>query len=336
MVGTLAVALVLAQPPDAPAVPWANKLFLADVADNQTQTPPPVLTHNFGPVPRGTLCVHTFKLTNIYEYPLQVAGTSRESVGLEPYPPQRVLHAFESADFTFTLDTRNLPVGRTAHSLTANVVAGGTGVEHHSPAYFRFEVTVRADVAVTPGELAFGSVPFGQRKTAAVVLEGRQPGWKITDAKTDGPFTVKVEDAGRGKYKLSAELKAGAPAGRLGGVVTLTTTDPTLPVVQVPLTGSVQPAVSAKPEAVAFRAVKVGEKDEYSVLVVGNQRFTVKPIPDPGDGVSVETFGFPAPVQRLTVRFRPTKPGVVRKELRLETDLPGNPTVVIRVEAVGE
>ena len=336
---TLAVLLTATAGQPPASVPWANKLFLPGVADDPGQAPPPVLVHSFGAVPRGTLCVRTVKLTNIYAYPLQVAGTSRESAGLEPYPPQRVLNPFESADFTFTLDTRNLPAGKSVHSLTATVVAGGVGVEHHSPAFFRFEVAVRPDVALTPGELALGSVPFGQTRAATTVIEhAGKPGWRITGATADGPVAVRVDEAGRNKYKLTAELKATAPPGRVSATVSLATTDPTLPTVTVPVTGTVLAPVSATPDVVRFGAVKVGEKDEYSVMVrgVSNRGFMVRPVADPGDGVSVEAFGFPVPTQVVKVRFQPTKPGAVRKDIRLETDLPGSPAVVIRIEAVGE
>ncbi len=331
--GVLAAGPGSAQQPPGP--PWANKLFLADIAKNPNQPPPPVLAHNFGPVPKGTLCKHTFTLTNIYDVPLQVIDTNPGCACLTAYPPQRVLQPAESAEFTVTMDTRVLNPGPASRVLRVTV----GGQEYQNTAEFRFEVDARADVMLTPGELAVGTVVTGTRKSAGVVLDyqGRQPGWRITGATTDGPFNVRVEDAGRGKFRLFAELKPAAPPGRLSGHVSLTTNDAGLPVVLVPVTGVVLAPVTVSAELVTFaRPVKVGEKDEFAVIVRGgNVPFQVRPVPDPGDGVSVETFGFAGPTQRVVVRFAPTKPGPVRKELRLETDLPGKPAVTIRVEAVG-
>ena len=58
--------------PAAPANPWANKFFLPDIGTNREQTAPAVITHNFGEVPHGTLCVHKFPITNIYDTPMEI------------------------------------------------------------------------------------------------------------------------------------------------------------------------------------------------------------------------------------------------------------------------
>ena len=337
--GLLAGAAPAQQPPAG--VPWANKLFLPDITQNPTQPPPPVLVHNFGTVPAGTVCAHRFTLTNIYQTSLQVVGTDRNSVRLVPYPPQRVLQSTETAEFGFTLDTLGLPPGRSVHTLKADVIAGGTDAQHQSPAFFRFEVDVRADVSITPGELAFGTVLTGEAKSASVVLDyhGRQPGWRVAGVRpTSGPLDVRVDPAGPGKYRLTATLRPTAAAGQLAERVSLTTSDPNLPVVEVPVSGVVLAQVTVSAEVVRFdKPVKVGEKDKFAVILRSNNRaFQVQGIVNPGDGVSVETFGFPGPTQRVEVCFEPAKPGAVRKELRLETDLPGRPAVTIRVEAVGE
>ena len=341
MVAASALLLnVVAAPAQPAGPPWANKLFLPGItAATAGQPPPPVLAHNFGAVPQGTLCQHTFTLTNIYQVPLQVIDTTRGCACLVAYPPQRVLQPTESAEFTVTLDTRLLPApGPSSRELKVTV----GGQERQSTAVFRFEVDSRADVALSPGELALGAVPPGTRKAAEVVLDyqGRQPGWKVTGVVPgNGPVDVRVTPAGPNKYKLTAVLRATAPPGRFADRVGLTTTDPTLPVVQVPVSGTVLAPVAASPEVVQFGGpVAVGGRAEYAVLIRSgsNQPFRVRAVPDPGDGVSVEPFPAPAPTQRVRVRFEPTKPGPVSKELRLETDLPGNPSVVIRVEAVGQ
>lgn len=333
--GLLTVGAVPAQQPNGP--PWANKLFLADITTNPNQPPPPVLGHNFGAVPKGTLCKHTFTLTNIYDVPLQVIDTNPGCACLTAYPPQRVLQPTESAEFTVTMDTKVLNPG--SNSRVLRVTVGGA--EFQNTAVFRFDVDARADVMLTPGELVLGTVPAGTRKSAGVVLDyqGRQPDWAITGVvPPTGPLAVRVEAAGRGKYRLTAELKPNAPAGRISERVSLTTSDPTLPVVQVPVTGVVLAPVTVSTDTVTFgKPVKVGEKDERAILVRSNNLpFQVRPMKDPGDGVSVEVDGWAGPTQRVVVRFQPTRPGPVRKELRLETDLPGKPAVTITVEAVGE
>jgi hypothetical protein len=329
------VAAIPAQQPSGP--PWAHKLFLPDILQNPRQPPPPVLGHNFGAVPKGTLCKHTFTLTNIYDVPLQVIDTNPGCACLTAYPPQRVLQPTESAEFTVTMDTKVLNPG--PNSRVLKVTVGGQ--DFQNTATFRFDVDARADVMLTPGELALGTVPAGGNKSASVLIDyqGRQPNWAVTGVvPAAGPLDVRVEPAGRNKYRLTAALKPNAAAGRVSERVSLTTTDPSLPVVQVPVTGVVLAPVTVSSATVTFdRPVRVGEKDERAVLVRSNNvPFQVRAVADPGDGVSVEPFGFAAPTQRVVIRFQPTRPGPVRKELRLETDLPGKPAVTVTVEAVAE
>jgi hypothetical protein len=50
-------------------------------------------------------------------------------------------------------------------------------------------------------------------------------------------------------------------------------------------------------------------------------------LPPPGAGA--------LPVQVVTVRFEPTRPGSVAKEFRIKTDLDGGATAVLPVEAEG-
>jgi hypothetical protein len=93
-VGAFAQKKGNAQP--APAVqsaaaPWANKFFLADIAANREQTPPPVIVHNFGEVPHGTVCSHTFTVMNIYDVPMQITEVRKSCTCLEAYPFTKAL-----------------------------------------------------------------------------------------------------------------------------------------------------------------------------------------------------------------------------------------------------
>lgn len=48
-------------------VPWANKFF-----SGKTEAPPPVILHDFGTVPKGTVKVYRFEMANIYAVPMQI------------------------------------------------------------------------------------------------------------------------------------------------------------------------------------------------------------------------------------------------------------------------
>src|SRR5205823_4493061 len=127
-----------------PPAPWANKLFLPDIARNPDQPAPQVVTHDFGTVPHGTLCVHRFTMTNIYAVPLQVTHVNKSCGCLEAYPPQRVLQPSESAEFLVTMDTSKFK-GPNAQTISVWV-----GPERVSMAVFRFQANSRTDVTLSP------------------------------------------------------------------------------------------------------------------------------------------------------------------------------------------
>lgn len=317
-----------------PPIPWANKFFLPGIATDPSRPAPPVVTHDFGTVPHGTLCVHKFTITNIYDVPMQVVDVKRSCGCLEAYPPQKVLEPNEQADFIVTMDTTKF---KGPNSQTVHVTFGPKFI---STAILRVSASSRADVMLNPGRVHFGTVAQGAKADQTVTLEysGKDVRtWQVTGVVPPaGPLQVDVTEVSRGgfatgtKYQIGVRLKPNAPAGRVAEVVTLTTNDPTAPVVQVNVTGIIQAPLTLSTERVQFTGVKVGETTEFKVLVRGTTPFRVAGQPTDADGLAVETFPAAAPVQVVTVKFTPTKPGPLKKTLTLQSDAG---TAVIHVEA---
>lgn len=347
-----AVAVVLygsaaAQVPTAPA-PWANKLFVKDIAANPAQPAPPVVAHDFGTVPQGTLCAHKFTVTNIYDVPIQVIDIRRSCGCLEAHPPQKVLQPNETAEFAVTMNTAKFPAAG-PNTQTVFVTFGPNFV---STAVLRLTANSRADVQLSPGQVNFGTVAVGAKPTQVVTLEytGKQRDWKIAEVvPSAGPLDVTVKEAPRGllsapaalfgsasKFQVSVALRADAPAGPLHEIVTLKTNDPAAPLVQITVAGTVEAPLTLSTSTVKFEGVKVGESVGQKIIVRATAGpFKILPVADDGDGVTVESFPAPAPVQIVTVKFQPTKAGPVRKDVRLKTDLGGGAVAVIAVEADG-
>jgi hypothetical protein len=336
-------AAAVAQAPNAPG-PWANKLFLKDIDKNPAQPAPAVIAHDFGTVPHGTLCAHKFKITNIYEVPIQVIDVVRSCGCLEAYPPQKVLQPNESAELAVTMNTAQFNGAKTQ---TIQVTFGPNYV---STAVIRLSAVSRSDVQLNPGQVNFGTIPVGAKPTQVVTLEytGKQKDWKVTGAVTPaGPIDVDVKEAPRGllsapatlfgsgstKFLITVALKADAEPGPLHEVISLKTTDPAAPLVQVNVTGMVEAPLTLSTNVVRFEKVKVGETVSHKLMVrAASGPFKIKPVADEGDGVTVETFPAPAPVQIVTIKFTPEKAGPLKKELRLKTDLGGGATTVVTVE----
>ncbi len=318
-----------------PPIPWANKFFLPDIEKDPSQAPPLVVSHNFGTVPRGTLSVHKFTITNIYDVPMQVVDIRRSSGNVQAYPPERVLLPNEKGEFIITMDTAKFT------GATAETVYVTFGPQFLSTAVLRVTANSRADVMLSPGAVNFGVVGQGAKPEQTISLEysGRQKDWKVTEVvASTGPLDVKVQEAGRGKFYVTATLKDGAPTGPISDVISLKTNDATTPVVQIHVTGVVQAPLEVSTNRVQFGTVKVGDTTTFKVMVRGNGAipFTIQPLIDDGDGVSVQTLGTATPIQIVTVTFTPMKPGPIVKTVRLLTDLKAGTTVNLTVTAEAE
>mgnify|MGYP005850955877 CR=1 FL=1 len=325
----------------APAAPWANKLFLAEIVKNPTQEPPAVVIHDFGTVPQGTLCVHKFTLANIYDVPMQVIDVRKSCGCLEAYPPQKVLQPGESAEFVVSMNTAKF-TGANAQTLYVTL-----GPNYISTAVIRVQANSRGDVQLHPGSINFGTVSLGAQPSQSVIIEynGRQRDWKVTGiVPSDAPFKVDYKDiSGRSwfsatKYHITVTLKPDAPPGAISEMVRLKTTDPASPVVQFHVNGMIEAPLTLSTDRIRFDRVKIGEEVSQKVVVrAAAGPFRIQSVADTGDGLTVETFPAPAPVQIVTVKFRPTQPGPIRREIRLLTDLGGaTSTLVVEGEGIAE
>jgi len=316
--------------------PWANKFFIPGIESNPTAVPTPVITHDFGTVPYGTLCTRKFTVTNIYDVPIQVIDVRVECGCLKGYPPNKVLLPNESADFTATMNSAMFK-GKQSKKMYVTF-----GPNYVSTAELRFEATSREDITLgTPGEIDFGTLAQGTKSAKSLSLRyvGKQRDWAITGSlPSKGPYEITVKEKTRGpllgiEYIVNVELKADATPGELGETLTLRTNDPTSPQVLVNVRGFVQAPITASPNRVDFGEMKAGDVASHRILVRSSLATKIAAVADSGDGVSVETFSGEAQQQAVVVKFAPKSPGAFRKEVKLVSSLPGNPTTVVVIEA---
>lgn len=338
---TLALCLLapaaFAQPAKTPPkTPWANKLFLTDILKTPAQDAPPVIAHDFGTVPAGTLSAHTFTFTNIYDVPLQVVDVRVECGCLKAYPPNKVLQPNESADFTVTMNAA-LFKGKVTKKMLVTV-----GPSYVSTAELKFTAEGRDDVAITaPGMIDFGIVPQGKATERAVTLRytGKVKDWKVEPANAPaGVYTVDVKETSRGEvlgtaYTVTVGLKESAPPGPLADALLLKTNDPNTPTISVAIGGRVQPPVRVAGEGVVVFQSDLGRPQDARLMIEANAACKLTGETDQGDGVSVDIFPHSHQLHIVTVRYEAKKgAGPVRKEVRLKTDLPGSPDVRFVVE----
>jgi hypothetical protein len=328
-----------AQPtqPAAQPAPWANKFFLPDIGTNRQQSAPPVITHNFGEVPHGTLCVHKFPITNIYDTPMEITEVRKSCTCLDYVPVTRVLKPNESAELIVTMNTAKF-VGHNSQTFFVTF-----GPKFVSTAVLRLSATSRTDVGISPGAVNLGTVPQGSRVAQSVQVKysGRTRDWKVTEVvQGKWPFEVQVRETNRGgplrggaEYQVDVTLSASAAPGAISELITLKTNDPNNPLIQIGVTGTILAPLELAPSRVRLEA-KVGESATYRVLVKAAKPFKVLGVEGADGGLTAElpAVGAALPVQFITLKFDPKQPGAATKQLRVKTDLGGEASAVLPVE----
>jgi hypothetical protein len=346
-IGLYFATFASAQQPPAAApgqvAPWANKFFMPDKDGSREKTPDPVIVHNFGDVPHGTLCVHKFPITNIYDTPMQITEVRKSCTCLEYGPITKILQPNESTEFVVTMNSAKF-IGFNSQTFYVTF-----GPKYISTAVIRVQATSRTDVSITPGAVAFGTVAQGIKvpgQSIQIKYSGKSRDWKITEVVApSGPFEVKLSDPSRGgvlrggvDYQVDVVLKAGTQAGIISDQIILKTNDSTNPIIQVAISGTVAAPLEISPNRVRIDGIAVGQSASQRVFVRASKPFRVLGVDGAGDGLTVEMPQASTPpqlVQLLTVKFEPGKPGVVGGELRIKTDLDGGAVVILPVEAEG-
>jgi hypothetical protein len=327
-------------PAAQPAAPWANKFFLPDIGTNREQAAPAMITHNFGEVPHGTLCVHKFTITNIYDVQMQIIEVKKSCTCLDYVPMLKVLEPNETAEFTVTMNAAKF-VGHNAQNFYVTF-----GPKFVSTAVVRVSATSRTDVSLTPGAVSFGTVPQGTRlnQSVQVKFSGRSRDWKVTEVVAGSyPFDVKLSEVSRGgplrggaEYQVDVSLHATATPGPISEQITLKTNDPTNPLLHIGVTGTIVAPLELVPGKVRLEA-KVGEAASQRVIVRAAKAFKVLGVDGAEGDVTVELPATTAalPLQVVTVKFEPKQAGTAMQTLRIRTDLAGEASAVLPVEVEG-
>jgi len=327
-----------AQP--AQPAPWANKFFVPGIEKHREQAAPALIQHNFGDVPHGTVCTHTFTITNIYDVPMQITEVRKSCTCLDYVPMARVLQANETGEFTVTMNSGKF-VGTNSQTIYVTF-----GPKFISTAVIRLSANSKTDVTVNPGAVVFGTVAQGSKASQAVKLEykGRSRDWKVLEvASAPASLDVQVAETSRGgplrggvEYLVTVNLKPGAASGPIVEQIALRTNDPANPLIQVAVSGVVAAPLEAAPARVRMESVAIGGTGTQRVLIRAAKPFKILGVDGVGEGVAVElptTANTALPVQVLTVKFDRKKPAALDRDLRVKTDLDGGATLTLPVEA---
>jgi hypothetical protein len=318
-------------PAQAPAGPWAQKLFYG------------VSTHDFGTVPHGAQLKHRFKMHNPYQVPLHL--DIRSSCGCLTFTPStRDLGPEAEGYIDINMDARRF---KGPKQVTLYVTVGP---QYVSTASILVTANARADVVFNPGQVDFGIVRQGQSFTQAIDVEyAGGLDWRVLQVvkNADAPFTVEPQELYRRRagtfsrtttvgYRLAITLKPTAPAGPFREELLLKTNDPISPMLTVPVEGNVQAALSVAPGVVRLGTVKVGVSKTQRVQVRGSRPFRILGVDGGGGAVTADLPAAQATSHILTLQCRPDRPGEWRRQLTIRTDLDDGATAAVTVEATVE
>jgi hypothetical protein len=198
---------------------------------------PDGIAHAFGKVQRGTPLQHAFRVVNTSTVPLEIlyvrgGGRSR----LIARSSKKVLQPNEEGRIEVTIDTQSFLNTRT-FTVFLTLSCNGRLKEHR----LWVQADSREDLAFFPDSIDFGKITRGDTPTQCMIVAvPDQPNLQVKAATCENKFIqVKVEELDRGKtrafYQVSATVRADILEGKLHEAVELSTNNPAMPRLLVPL-----------------------------------------------------------------------------------------------------
>jgi hypothetical protein len=282
------------------------------------------LSRDFGTVPRGPIVSHPFRFVNNTGSPVHVTSV-RVSCGCVS---ARALHDVvapgQESAILAQMDTRRFLA---AKSVTIFVQFDQPGWEE---VRLWVQANSRDDVSVLPDTLTFGRIKRGTSPSAAVTISLLgDANWQVLGATCESNYVQPVckmvrRQNGEVAYQLNAKLRGDAPPGKWYTDVWLTTNNPAMPRVRVPLTVEIEASLTVNPGAVALGRVKANTEVERKIIVRGVQPFRITGVLGTDGQLKVRDSSTGSKtVHVLTVSLRPTRPGELSRTLRVVTDLRG-------------
>ena len=253
-------------------------------------------------------------------------------------PLSQVLQPRQEAYLDITMDSSRF----TGHK-SVNIYVTATNPDYASSTTLRVSAYSRTDVVVNPGQINFGVVPHGQA-TALQTLDVEYAGvldWRVSEVlKHDAPLDVTLKElyrrSGQVGYQVTVAIRPDAQPGPLKQELLLKTNDPASPLVPILVEANIQASVSVAPNPVRIGNLKVGEAVTKLVVVCAAKPFRIVAVDGQEDGMKVDLPPAAAQVQVLKLKFQPVKPGDVRRQLRIKTDLDQEATALVSIEGTVE
>ncbi|MCE9564807.1 MAG: DUF1573 domain-containing protein [Planctomycetes bacterium] len=293
---------------------------------------------DFGTTPRGTVLVHYFRFTNNTTQTLNL-GTPRVSCGCTSASVSKAQVApGETAAVIAYMDTRRIPTPNVTKSVLVYVPFLSPTQEEVT---LRVQTVARDDLMMSPDTIAIGNVKAGAgAKMSTKVTFMSDPNWKITEAKSTGGFVqAEVKEESRSgsmvTYEVSAILDKACPAGNWVSDINLTTSNPAVGKLRVPVTVNVTvPQVAITPESATFGNLPMGVEMEKKITLKSGKPFKILEVKGADEQLKITVDkNASSDVHTIVVAANPKAVGGFTRMVEITTDDKDQPKLIIPVTA---
>jgi hypothetical protein len=280
------------------------------------------LSRDFGSVPHGMLLTHHFRVVNRTGATVHISSVRVSCGCTSAQALNDTLRPGQETSILVQMDTRRF----------YNTKAVTVFVQFDQPRFEEVRIWVQAnsrdDVAVTPDGLAFGRVKRGTPSSAQVNVSFLGNGQtQILGASCDSNYVQLSyqplrREADEVSYQLAARIRTDAPVGKWYTDVWVSTNNPMMPKVRVPLTVEIEAPLTLSPQTIILGMVKAGHQTDRKVIIRSVRPFRITSITGTDSAVSIrDSSNHSKTVHVLTVTLRPTAPGVLNRTIRVATDM---------------
>lgn len=286
------------------------------------------LSRDFGSVPRGPVISHPFRIVNNTGQPVHINNVRVSCGCVTARALKNYLKPGEETAVFAQMDT-----SRFENSRTVTIY-----VTFDQPAWTEVRLWVRAnsreDVGVNPDTINFGRMKRGSSPTRSTTISiyGSSE-YRILSVSAESNYVqprckMTRRASHEVSYKLSARLRADTPPGRWYTDIWITTNNPAMPKIRIPLTVEIESNLSISPSIVLLGKVKAGSETVRKIIVRGVQPFRITAIRGTDQQLRVQdSSDRKRTVHVLTVTLHPNRAGRINHTFFVQTDLPGDSAI---------